>query len=63
MGAGDVKIENLVVAMSHTKHVWYSEHGTYCQFKIILEGGMSVTHIAIIPCTRTHSDKEEFPRK
>ena len=24
-------------AMSCTKHVWYSEHGTYYQFEIILE--------------------------
>ena len=23
---------------------------------------MSVTHVAVIPCTRTHSDEEEFQR-
>ena len=23
--------------LSRTKHVWYSEHGMYCQFEIILE--------------------------
>ena len=26
--------------VSHTKHVWYSEHGTYCRFEIILERAM-----------------------
>ena len=50
-------------ALSHTKHVWYSEHGMYCRFEIILERAMSATHIAVIPCTRTHSDEEEFPKK
>ena len=24
-------------ALSRTKHIWYSEHGTYYQFEIILE--------------------------
>ena len=49
--------------VSRTKHIWYSEHGMYCWFKIILEWAMSVTHIAVIPRTRTHSDEEEFPKK
>ena len=49
--------------VSHTKHIWYSEHGMYCQFKIILEQAMSATHVAVIPHTRTHSDKEEFLKK
>ena len=49
--------------VSHTKHVWYSEHGMYCQFEIILEQAMSATHIAVIPRMRTHSDEEEFPKK
>ena len=50
-------------SVSHTKHIWYSEHGTYCQFEIILERAMSVTHVAIIPCTRTSPDEEEFLKK
>ncbi|KIM55788.1 hypothetical protein SCLCIDRAFT_133927, partial [Scleroderma citrinum Foug A] len=50
-------------AVSRTKHVWYSEHGMYCRFEIILERAMSATHVAVIPRTRTHSDKEEFPKK
>ena len=45
--------------LSRTKHVWYSEHGTYCQFKIILEQVMSATHVAVIPCTRTSPAYEE----
>ena len=49
--------------VSCTKHVWYSEHGTYYWFKIILERAMSATHVAVIPRTRTHPDKEEFPKK
>ena len=49
--------------VSCTKPVWYSEHGTYCGFEIILEGGMSATHVAVIPCTRTHSDEEGFLKK
>ena len=49
--------------VSRTKHVWYSEHGMYCRFEIILERVMSATHIAVIPCMRTHSDKEEFLKK
>ena len=49
-----------VDTVSHTKHVWYSEHGTYYQFKFILERAMSATHVAVIPRMRTHSDKEEF---
>ena len=47
------------VAVSRTKHVWYSEHGTYYQFKIILEQVMSVTHVAVIPHTRSSSDEEQ----
>ena len=34
--------------VSCTKHVWYSEHGTYYQFKFILEWAMSATHVAVI---------------
>ena len=49
--------------LSCTKHVWYSEHGMYCRFKFILEQAMSATHIAVISCTRTHSDEEEFLKK
>ena len=49
--------------VSRTKHVWYSEHGMYCRFEIILEWAMSATHVAVIPHMRTHSDKEEFPKK
>ena len=49
--------------VSCTKHSWYSEHGMYYQFKIILERVMSVTHVAVIPHTRTHSDEEEFLKK
>ena len=49
--------------VSCTKHVWYSEHGMYCRFEIILEQVMSVTHVAVIPRTRTHSDEEEFLKK
>ena len=52
-----------ISALSRTKHIWYSEHGMYCRFKIILERVMSATHIAVIPHMRTHSDKEEFPKK
>ena len=46
-------------AVSRTKHVWYSEHGMYCRFKIILEQVMSATHVAVIPCTRTSPAYEE----
>ena len=49
--------------LSHTKHIWYSEHGMYCQFEIILEQAMSATHVAVIPHMRTHSDEEEFLKK
>ena len=28
---------NTVWTLSHTKHVWYSEHGMYCPFEIILD--------------------------
>ena len=47
------------VALSHTKHVWYSEDGTYYQFEIILERAISVTHIAVILRTRTSPAYEE----
>ena len=47
-------------AVSHTKHIWYSGHGTYHRFEIILERVMSVTHVAVIPCMRTGPDEEEF---
>ena len=53
----------IMLLVSHTKHVWYSEHGMYCQFEIILEQAMSATHVAVIPYMRTHSDEEEFPKK
>ena len=45
--------------VSRTKHVWYSEHGTYYRFEIILERAMSVTHVAVIPRTRTSPAYEE----
>ena len=50
-------------SLSCTKRVWYSEHGMYCQFEIILERAMSATHVAVIPHMRTHSDEEEFLKK
>ena len=46
-------------AMSRTKHIWYSEHGTYYRFEFILERVMSVTHVAVILCTRTSPAYEE----
>ena len=49
--------------MSRTKHVWYSEHGTYHQFKIILERVMSATHIAVMLHTRTGPAYEEESMK
>ena len=45
--------------MSHTKHVWYSEHGMYCRFKIILERAMSATNVAVILHMRTSPAYEE----
>ena len=45
--------------LSRTKHVWYSEHGMYCQFEIILERAMSATHVAVIPRMRTSPAYEE----
>ena len=45
--------------VSRTKHIWYSEHGMYCRFEIILERVMSATHIAVIPRTRTSPAYEE----
>ena len=50
-------------AVSRTKHIWYSEHGTYYRFKFILEGAMSVTHVAVILCTRTGPAYEEESMK
>ena len=47
------------VPVSRTKHVWYSEHGMYCRFEIILERAMSATHVAVIPHTRTSPAYEE----
>ena len=44
---------------SCTKHIWYSEHGMYCQFEIILERVMSATHVAVILRTRTSPAYEE----
>ena len=49
----------LLSPLSRTKHIWYSEHGMYCQFKIILERAMSATHIAVILRTRTSPAYEE----
>ncbi|KIM59769.1 hypothetical protein SCLCIDRAFT_27024 [Scleroderma citrinum Foug A] len=46
-------------AVSRTKHVWYSEHGMYCQFEIILERAMSATHVAVILRMRTSPAYEE----
>ena len=46
-------------ALSRTKHVWYSEHGMYCRFEIILERAMSATHIAVILHMRTSPAYEE----
>ena len=46
-------------SLSCTKHVWYSEHGMYYQFEIILERVMSATHVAVIPRTRTSPAYEE----
>ena len=46
-------------AMSRTKHVWYSEHGTYYRFEFILERVMSATHIAVILRTRASPAYEE----
>ena len=45
--------------VSRTKHVWYSEHGTYYRFEFILEQAMSVTHVAVILRTRTSPAYEE----
>ena len=45
--------------LSRTKHVWYSEHGTYYRFEFILERAMSVTHVAVILRTRTSPAYEE----
>ena len=47
------------IMLSRTKHVWYSEHGTYYRFKFILERAMSVTHVAVILHTRTGPAYEE----
>ena len=47
------------IPVSRTKHVWYSEHGMYCRFEIILEQAMSATHVAVIPRTRTSPAYEE----
>ena len=52
-----------LMVVSHTKHVWYSEHGTYYQFKFILEQVMSATHIAVILCMRTGPAYEEESMK
>ena len=60
---GMVEMSEPLIAVSRTKHVWYSEHGTYYRFEFILERMMSATHVAVIPCTRTHSDEEEFLKK
>ena len=49
----------LPLTVSRTKHIWYSEHGMYCRFEIILERAMSVTHVAVILRTRTSPAYEE----
>ena len=49
--------------VSCTKHVWYSEHGTYYQFKFILEWAMSATHVAVILRMRTGPAYEEESMK
>ena len=54
-----VSIGSINAAVSRTKHVWYSEHGTYYRFEFILERAMSATHIAVILCTRTSPAYEE----
>ena len=52
--AHDLEMDNYrLELLSRTKHVWYSEHGMYCQFEIILERAMSATHVAVILRTRT----------
>ena len=48
-----------VKPVSRTKHIWYSEHGMYCRFEIILERTMSATHIAVILRMRTSPAYEE----
>ena len=48
-----------IVAVSRTKHIWYSEHGTYYRFEFILERAMSVTRVAVILCMRTSPAYEE----
>ena len=51
-------------SLSHTKHVWYSEHGTYYRFEFILERAMSATHVAVILHMRTSpAYEEEFLKK
>ena len=55
----DGTVVELKEAVSRTKHVWYSEHGTYYRFKFILERAMSATHVAVIPCMRTSPAYEE----
>ena len=47
------------IAVSRTKHIWYSEHGMYCRFEIILERAMSATHVAVILHMRTSPAYEE----
>ena len=48
-----------LLPVSCTKHVWYSEHGTYYRFEFILERAMSATHIAVILRMRTSPAYEE----
>ena len=59
MDSGILGIHQSKSALSCTKHVWYSEHGTYYRFEIILEQVMSATHVAVIPRTRTSPAYEE----
>ena len=52
-------VQDVFETVSRTKHVWYSEHGMYCRFEIILERVMSATHVAVILRTRTSPAYEE----
>ena len=54
----------VLLLVSCTKHVWYSEHETYYWFKFILERAMSATHVAVILRMRTSpAYEEEFMKK
>ena len=55
--------EAMCELVSRTKHVWYSEHGTYYRFEFILERVMSATHVAVILHMRTGPAYEEESMK